>query len=245
MARTFRRASKPRDIGFNTEAMNMPVNSDVKLAVCRYEQRKVARRMFSVFDQLATNGKTVNYVVYPPTLSKEMAVTGNNMFGLYAVWKGYGGKPDREDVGFVQGARSAPELLTDRMIKAGAEYMAIASRMDADRAKLLTAICHDMVFSDGAMIITEKSPEIEWVDIVKQRRAMPGEPADENGKVNFIVQRPKPRAMTPKVRWREVVRVVAGINDRDCQRDAIKRMCIDLVKALDEARKSGDVIISI
>jgi hypothetical protein len=91
--------SKPNDYGFNQDAMRMKANGNVKLTIDRWEKGKVARRNFSVFDQLATNGKTVGKVVYPPTLTKNQAVAGNNMFAVYAVWKGLGGLSDREPTG--------------------------------------------------------------------------------------------------------------------------------------------------
>lgn len=213
------KASVPREIGFNHEAMSLPRNSDIRLAACRFEQRKVARRMFSVFDQLATNGKTVagtavngkleGGVVYPPTLTKPQAVAGNNMFTLYAVWKGLAGASDRDDIGFVEGGTNDRELLTDRMKLAGEQWKYILTGvgkdrirthkpMDALHVKLLTALCHDMLTSDGAMI-----------DV---------------------------KSAAPKVRWREVVRTVCGINDRECQRDAVKRMTVDLERAARAAK---------
>jgi hypothetical protein len=186
--------SKPRDIGFNHDAMNMAQNSNVKLVIDRWQGSKVARRMFSVFDQLATNGKTVGNVTYPPTLTKNEAVAGNNMFALYATWKGLAGAPDNEDVGFVQCSRPDKELLTDRMKVAGNEWRKITGRMQPGNAALIAAISHDMLTSDGAMIDT--------------------------------------KADRPVVRWRKVVASVCGINDRDCQRDAVKRMCVDLAKVM-------------
>lgn len=216
-----RRASAPRVIGeklgFNTDAMRLAQNGNIKLDIDRFEKRKVARRMFSVFDQLATNGRTVGGVVVDgklcggvvslPTLTKEEAVRANSMFSLYAVWKGMAGAPDGEDVGYVQCSRSEPELLTDRMRIAGDAWIAITGNMKLRNVALLTALCHDMLLSDGAV-----------VDI---------------------------GAGKPRVRWRIIVETVDGVKDRDCQRDCIKRACKDLISAIDKARKSGHVFFSI
>lgn len=184
-----------REIGFNTEAMNMAANSDVVITLDRWAKERVARRDFSVFDQLATNGKTVGTVVYKPTLSKAMAVAGNNMFAIYAAWRGLAGAPEKPQE-YVQGGRREPELLTTRMELAGDEWRAVLSLMKSGNASLLAAICHDMLHANGAMIDTASN--------------------------------------RPVVRWRRVVQVVCGINDRDCQRDAIKRMCEDLIKSLEK-----------
>jgi len=187
--------SKPNDYGFNQEAMNQPVNGNIKVMIDRHAKGRVARRDFSVFDQLATNGKTVNNVTYPPTLTKGQATAGNNMFSLYAVWKGLGGAPDREDIGYVQCSRVEPEMVTDRMLIAGDEWKRITGQMKSPgNAVLLAALCHDMMIADGAMLDTKSD--------------------------------------RPVVRWRRVVQQVAGINDRDCQRDAVKRMCEDLAKVM-------------
>lgn len=154
-----RKASKPREIGFNTEAMNQAVNSDVVLGIDRYEGRKVARRMFSVFDQLATNARGEGQ----PTLTKLEAVAGNNMFALYAVWRGLGGMPDGEDVGYVQMSRSKPELVNDRMLIAGKEWADITGKLSRGHAALIGALCHDMLTSDGAMIDTQTlKPVVRW-----------------------------------------------------------------------------------
>ena len=184
-----------REIGFNTEAMNLAANSDVVISLDRWAKERVARRDFSVFDQLATNGKTVGDVIYKPTLSKAMAVAGNYMFAIYAAWKGLAGASEKF-AEFVQCGRSEPELLTDRMKIAGDEFKAVLSRMSSGNASLLAAICHDMLHANGAML-----------DVNSDR---------------------------PVVRWRRVVQAVCGINDRDCQRDAIKRMSEDLIKSLEK-----------
>jgi hypothetical protein len=184
-----------REIGFNTEAMNLAANSDVVITLDRWAKERVARRDFSVFDQLATNGKTVGTVIYKPTLSKAMAVAGNNMFSVYAAWKGLAGAPEKPTE-YVQSGRSEPELLTDRMKVAGDEWRAILSHMKSGNASLLAAICHDMLHANGAML-----------DVTSDR---------------------------PVVRWRRVVQTVCGINDRDCQRAAIKRMSEDLIKSLEK-----------
>lgn len=222
-----------REIGFNTEAMNLAANSDVVITLDRWAKERVARRDFSVFDQLATNGKTVGTVVYKPTLSKAMAVAGNNMFAVYAAWKGLAGASEKP-AEFIQCGRSEPELLTDRMRIAGDEWRAILSHMKPGNASLLAAICHDMLHANGAMLFTERSPEIEYQDVPVTRRAEPYEWGDPDGTVTTTVERARQAPSRPVVRWRRVVQTVCGINDRDCQRDAIKRMCDDLIKSLEK-----------
>jgi hypothetical protein len=227
--------SKPTDYGFNQEAMNQPVNSNIKVVIDRYEKGRVARRDFSVFDQLATNGKMVGTVVYPPTLTKNMAVAGNNMFALYATWKGLAGAPDNDDVGFVQTSRSEPELFTDRMRIAGEHFRKIVNAMEPKNAALLVSLVHDMLVSDGAMLVTERAPDPEVIPtevFTRRRRAEPYEWADIDGYLTFRVERAADNPAKPTVRWRKVVQLVSGINDRDCQRDAIKRMCEDLAKVM-------------
>lgn len=230
--------------GFNQEAMRLRSNSNVKVVVDRYEQGKVARRNFSVFDQLATNGKTVGDVAYLPTLTKNMAVAANNMFVLYATWKGQGGAPDNDNIGFVQCGRSEPELLTDRMKLAGEELARATSPMKSRNRKLLIALCHDMLTSDGAMLYTERAPKpddeevkrvAETEERIITRRLEPyewGDPAPKKGFQTITIEVAKQQKQKPVVRWRSVVQAVTGINERECQRDAIKRLCADLIKAL-------------
>ena len=238
---------------FNVEAMNMAQNANIKLVVDRWEGTRVARRHFSVFDQLATNGKTVGTVIYPPTLTKNQAVAGNNMFALYAAWKGMAGVVDDDDIGYVQCGRSEPELLTDRMKLCGEEWVYITTGvkmrngervkfrdgMDPLNVKLLTAICDDMLLADGSMIYTERAPmpdedgnrpKTEAVAVTLSRSTFDPITGLKSGVEGYEVQRAKVVTSGPVVRWRKVVEKVCGIKDRDCQRDAIKRMCVDLDK---------------
>jgi hypothetical protein len=121
------------------------------------------------------------------------------------------------------------------MLKAGNYFKEVVNQMQPKNAALLVSLVHDMLVSDGTMLVTERSPEPGVVPTEvfdRRRRAEAYEWGDIDGYLTFKVERAVDAPPKPVVRWRKVVQLVTGINDRDCQRDAVQRMCKDLAGVL-------------